>query len=444
MNKTSSLQSRFTIGTIVLFILFSGITVIILDRTFHRTLISSEENRLKGLLYSFLSTMDVKDDGAVSIEPDALQTFTSNNNDLSIFVYDEHNKKIWSAGDEESRLIQQAPKTGEWIFESFDRDHSTIALLFGLTWETGEKNKEWNYTIQLVDAGKVYRAGMQDFRKILWTWLSAGCFVLLIVQLLLLKWGFRPLRKLADEVEMIEKGKKHKFENEYPNELSQLTLNINSLLRHERSQQIRYRQSLDNLAHALKTPLAALKNISSQKSADTKLLSDLNEQVIRAKDIVDYQLQKAATVGKNPFTGSIKIKDILEKISRSIEKVYSEKNIRISLNVSDEATIQIDEGDFFELVGNIVENAAKYGKSKIKISFDANPHADLIVEDDGPGFKNEKMLSIVQRGVRQDQRTEGSGIGLSVAYEITTALGGNLELARSATLGGALVRIRFS
>lgn len=428
----------------MLFILFSGVTVTILDRTFHRTLIASEENRLKGLLYSFLSTMDVKDDGTVTVEPEALQTFTSNNNDLSIFIYDEHDKKVWSTGDERIRPIQQSPKTGEWIFESFDRDHSTISLLFGLTWETGEKNKEWKYTIQLVDAGKVYRAGMSDFRKILWTWLSTGCFILLIVQLLLLKWGFRPLRKLADEVEMIEKGKKHRFENQYPSELSQLTLNINSLLRHERSQQVRYRQSLDNLAHALKTPLAALKNLSSQKSADTKLLSDLNEQVVRAKDIVDHQLQKAAAVGRNPFTGSIKIREILEKISRSIEKVYSEKNIRITLNVAEDSTIQIDEGDFFELAGNIVENAAKYGKSKIKISFDANPNVDLIIEDDGPGFQNDKMLSIVQRGVRQDQRTEGSGIGLSVAYEIVTALGGNLELARSATLGGALVRIRFS
>lgn len=443
MNK-SSLHSRFAIGTVLLFIVFSALTAIILDRTFHRTLLTSEENRLKGILYSFLSIMDVRDDGTVAISPESLQTFQSNSKNISVFIYDEGSKRIWSSSEEDPRPVSRIPKVGEWIFEEFTRMNSTLALEFGLSWETGEEGKEWKYALQLVDSGETYRMAMSKFRNILWMWLSASSLGLLIIQLLLLKWGFRPLRKLANEVALIEKGEQHKFEHVYPSELSLLTTNINSLLRHERSQQVRYRQSLDNLAHALKTPLAALKNLSSQKSEDTKLLHDLNEQVTRAKEIVDYQLRKAATVGKNPFTTPIHIRKIVEQIARSIEKVYAHKKIQVSLDIPSDATIQIDEGDFFELVGNIVENAAKYGKSQVKISFDTNHPAALLVEDDGPGFENEKMLAIIQRGVRLDQRIEGSGIGLSVVYEIVTSLGGNLELGRSPALGGALIKVRFN
>lgn len=431
----TSLQTRFARATVILLIIFSLLLAVFLDRMFHRTLLSSEENRLKGLVYTFISSMDVSNDGVVNVAnlPEAI----GENKNLSIAVLDGQQKTIWS--NSTNITVGNPPAVGEWFFEHLKKQNHAQQISFGLTWESDQPNKEWKYTILIQDSGHFYRGEMKNFRRMLWTWLFISCVVLLFMQLILLRLGFKPLKHIANEISLIENGEQDKFEREYPSELMPLILNINSLLKHERGQQVRYQQALDNLAHALKTPLTAIKNLSQQKVVTDDLLKDLNEQVMRAKDIVDYQLRKAATVGKSAFIKPMNIREAIEKISRSIQKVYSHKNIQIDIQIPTDSTIQMDEGDFFEVVGNILENAAKYCTSKISITFS---NQELLIEDDGAGFGN-GVLSFVQRGVRQDQRTEGSGIGLSVAYEIITVFGGKLELSKSSSLGGALVKIHF-
>lgn len=439
----SSLQSRFTKATIALLVLFSLLLAGLLDRIFHHTLITSEENRLKGVVYTFLSAMDVSSDGQVKIDRDSLPDTLTQTKDLSIFVLNQGHQTIWSMEDRTYINTNMSPRTGEWQFERDSKNNHPLYLSFGVAWESDNPSKDWTYSILVIDSGKFYANEMKSFRNTLWIWLILASTVLLLLQLAVLRWGFRPLSQIATEVALIEKGKQHKFENQYPSELTPLTTNINSLLRHERSQQMRYQQALDNLAHALKTPLTAIKNMTMNKNTDQTVLKELDEHVMRAKDIVDYQLRKAATVGKNPFAKKMQLQEVVEKISRSIQKVYAQKNVEMDIHVPTEITVQMDEGDLFEIVGNIIENAAKYCTSKIRITVSEN-QSDLIIEDDGPGFSDATIQSLVQRGVRQDQRIEGSGIGLSVAYEIISVFGGSLELTRSPSLGGALVKIRFS
>ncbi|MEZ4846296.1 MAG: ATP-binding protein [Bdellovibrionota bacterium] len=401
---------------------------------FHQSQRQSEENRLRGLVYSFISSMNVDKNGEVEV---VLPEVISDDQDIVVAVLDGNQKQVWRKGQVD--IPRTIPEIGQWDYRHLRKQNHASRLAFGMEWE-GDNEKKWKYTLVIRDSGKIYRDAMDAFRKNLWTWLSIGCLTLLTLQLLLLRLGFKPLKQIADEVFEIEQGKQHKFEHEYPSELSPLTTNINSLLRHERGRQMRYQQSLDNLAHALKTPLTAMMNLSQQKEIDASLSKELSEQIVRAKDIVDYQLKKAGTVGKSPFAKPIAIRGIVEKISRSIQKVYAHKNLDIQMQMDDEVTVTMDEGDLFEVIGNIMENAAKYGTSKIHVRMSGN---ELTVEDDGPGFNEEKIQSIVQRGVRQDQRTEGSGIGLSVAYEIISVFGGSMELAKSHSLGGALVRIQF-
>lgn len=429
-----SLQSKFAIGTIGLLLLFSAALAAFLDGMFHRTQRESEENRLKGLMYSLISSMDVSKDGKVEV--DDLPEVIAEDKNIKVAIYDSNEEQVW--GKDELALLRTSPPVGEWKYiHNWKQNHASI-LLFSLEWE-GENDQKWLYTLKIRDSGESYRKAMSVFRKNLWTWLSLGCLVLLTLQLILLKVGFRPLKAVADEVALIEKGKQHKFEKSYPSELTPLTTNINSLLRHERGQQIRFQQALDNLAHALKTPLTAIKNLTMNKNPDLQLLKDLDEQVMRARDIVDYQLRKAATVGKNPFAEPVNLLSTVEKISRSIQKVYEQKKLQVKIQIPQEAAVQMDEGDLFEVLGNVIENAAKYCKSTIHIAYTDM----LVIEDDGPGFSDKNIQSVVQRGVRQDQRTEGSGIGLSVVFEIISVFGGTLELTKSTNLGGACVKIKF-
>lgn len=436
----SSLQSRFTKATIVLLVLFSLSFAALLGRAFHRTLIASEEARLKSVVYTFLSLMDVDEDGSIKVDEAAFANAFAENPEVTVYILDENLKMIWASVESFTQPTSSILTTiGDWQFHHEKKNHSS-SLYFGLAWENEKTKQENKYTIGVVDSGKFYRHETSIYRKTLWTWLPLGCLTLLLLQLIMVRWGFRPMQQIANEVSMIEKGKQHKFEQSYPSELAPLTSNINSLLRHERGQQLRYQQALDNLAHALKTPLTAIKNLTMQKSPDAQLQKDLGEQVNRAREIVDYQLGKAKAVGKNPFAKPILILPVIEKISRSIQKVYVQKNIQIDIQIEQDVTVTLDEGDLFEIIGNILENAAKYCKSHIRISFQKN---NLVIEDDGTGFDDQKIQSLIQRGVRQDQRTEGSGIGLSVAYEIISAFGGSLELTKSSNLGGASVIIHF-
>lgn len=432
----NSLQSRFAKATVTVLILFSLALAVFLDRMFHRAQLQSEENRLKSLMYSLISSMNVEN-GAVDME-NIPEYFSKS--DVSVAVYGRETKTIWTRGTGIIIDPSFVLGVGEWSFIHLKKENHSSQIAFGLEWE-GEQNQTWKYIVILKDTGESYLAAMKKFRNNLWTWLSLGCLTLLALQLMLLKWGFKPLQQIADEVSLIEQGKQYKFHRLYPSELSPLTTNINSLLRHERGQQLRYQQALDNLAHALKTPLTALKNISQQKTLNDSMLKDIDEQVNRSRDIVDYQLRKASAVGKSPFAKPIQIQEVVEKISRSLQKVYSQKNIHFNMQGLDHASVAMSEGDLFEVIGNIMENAAKYGKSKVEISYQ---NETLSIEDDGPGFSEKNIQSIVQRGVRQDQRMEGSGIGLSVAYEIISVFGGSLELSKSTVLGGALVKIKFS
>ncbi len=211
----TSLQTRFARATIILLIIFSLLLAVFLDRMFHRTLLSSEENRLKGLVYTFISAMDVSDNGVVKVLnlPEAIVE----NKSLSLAVFDSHQKSIWSSGNKIT--VEKTPEVGEWFFEYLKNKNHAQQISFGLTWESEQPNKEWKYNIVIQDSGDLYRAEMKNFRRMLWMWLLISCIVLLSLQLILLRLGFRPLQQIANEISLIEKGEQYTFEKEYPSEL---------------------------------------------------------------------------------------------------------------------------------------------------------------------------------------------------------------------------------
>lgn len=428
-----SLQAKFGRSTAILLILSSVLLAALLDRMFHRTQVVVEENHLRGLVYSLISAIDVNDEGKLNVG-DLPDTIVEDQH-VSFSILNDQQKLLWSYNGEVSANAISTPSTGDWSFEHNKKEKHASVIAFGFEWEANRKS--WKYTVIARDDGTFYRSEMHQFRQKLWIWLTIGCLSLLIMLLVVFRIGFQPLKKITHEIALIEKGSQHKFEAKYPAELVPLTANINSLLRHERSQQLRYQQALDNLAHAIKTPLTAIKNMSSENKIDSK---ELNEQVARIRDILDYQLRKASAVGKNPFAQAISISSVVKKITDSVQKVYAQKNIQFSVDIPPSTTVRMDEGDLYEVLGNIIENAAKYGKQNISIKWEKD---SLVIEDDGPGFNSEQILSIVQRGVRQDQRTEGSGIGLSVAYEIISTFGGTMELSNSNRLKGAKITLKL-
>jgi two-component system sensor histidine kinase PhoQ len=260
----------------------------------------------------------------------------------------------------------------------------------------------------------------------------------LLALLAALAWGLRPLRTVAAEVRAIESGAQQRLTRDYPKELKHLTDNINALLLHEHAQQVRYKNALGDLAHSLKTPLAVLRGIGDSVGEQSPTL---NEQIDRMDNIVQYQLQRAATTGRSALTTPIPLRPTLERLLTTLHKVYRDKGVTVELALQEAVAFRGDEGDLMELLGNLLDNAFKWAAGTVRISAHASRSVlELCVEDDGPGIEDAQAAQVLQRGVRLDENTPGHGIGLPMVRDIVEAYEGRLTIKRS-DRGGARIAI---
>ena len=268
--------------------------------------------------------------------------------------------------------------------------------------------------------------------------------MLLLVQWRILKWGLFPLVNVAKEISDIKQGKQILVQKRYPKEIEMLTDNINNLLQHQEQHLLRYRNSLGDLAHSLKTPVAILLNVPAFKM-DTETGRTLREQLNRIVQITDYQLQRAAIVGASPLVAPVNVHSIVEKLFAGLNKVYADKVVTTELKLTKDVVFFGDEGDLFEILGNLADNAFKWCVNRVNCVINNSACGEfkqglyVQIDDDGPGISDESASQIFKRGVRGDNMTEGQGIGLSVVKDIIEQYNGEIKYSRS-DLGGA----RFS
>jgi two-component system sensor histidine kinase PhoQ len=304
----------------------------------------------------------------------------------------------------------------------------------------------------LVFQAALSRAGTEaqiaGFRRTLWSWLGAAGLFLLVAQTLVLRWSLGPLRRVAGELHEIESGERARLADDYPKELRPLTRNVNALLTSASGRLQRHRDSLSDLAHSLKTPLAVLR--ASRDELPPATSETLSSQVDRMDQAIAYHVQRAAAAGRTALMQPVDVADALAPLTRSFEKVYREKNVAFEVAIAPDTVFIGDSGDLTEILGNVLDNAYKWCRGRVRVrARNAAPNASeraqlvLEVEDDGPGIAPRDRSAVLERGVRADELVPGQGIGLAVAREmVEEAYGGSLELSES-ELGGALLRIRI-
>ncbi|HUH30060.1 MAG TPA: sensor histidine kinase [Rhodanobacter sp.] len=287
------------------------------------------------------------------------------------------------------------------------------------------------------------------FRRTLIIWLSILGVMLIVLQLLLLRWSLTPLRRVASDMARVEHGDSAHLDSQYPQELVGLTDRINAFIASEREQRTRYRHTLADLAHSLKTPLAVIRSQveSPMDGDDAARRTGVLAQVRRMDELVAYQLSRAATSGRQTFASAVPIAGHAEDLVRSLEKVYAAKNLLCEFDIDDGAVFYGEQGDLLELMGNLLENAFKWAGHRVLLVVRQQPlpgHSRaglrLSVEDDGPGIAADQVEKVLQRGVRGDERVQGHGIGLSIVQDIVHAYKGELVVDHSPEFGGA----RFS
>lgn len=431
----NSLRLRFLLGATLLLLLFVILTGLALQKALDHYSEQAEYNRLQGLAFSLLAAIEVDADGLVSVAADEIPEprLRQLDSGLSAIIYNSDRRAIWQS---DSLLINppgiNPPTPGQWIFSS-DPDYR---LAFGFEWELANQSLH-TFALQVTDNASPIASQRQAFARQLWWWLLGIALLLLTLMLTLLHWGLKPLRGVTKELEQVRAGRQDVLTARVPQEIQPLAEGINTLLQHERQQQQRYRNAVDDLAHSLKTPLAVMQGQSSQ--LDSKII---NEQVGRMEQIISRQLQRAATAGRQALRKPIAVRPTVQRLIQAMQKVYVDKNIQFKNAVPENAQLAIDEADLMELLGNLLDNAAKFAVTSVRVSFknDVTKHS-LIIEDDGAGIASANRELILKRGIRADSQHPGQGIGLAVARDIIEAYGGQLKIEDAAPHGARIILV---
>src|SRR5690606_11984697 len=315
---------------------------------------------------------------------------------------------------------------------------------------TRSDGSEYPYTIWVMeDAGTLPRQ-VTRFRQALWGNLGIAAGVLLFLQALVLRWSLLPLRRVIAELTKVQRGQLSRMSERHPRELEPLTESINALVDSERENLERQRNTLADLAHSLKTPLAVLRSRLDNPASDAELREELEVQLRRMNDLVGYQLTRAAAAGHKLFAAPVAIEPHAEQIVRGLEKIYAAKGAICEFDIDPDARFHGEPGDLQELLGNLLENAFKWADSRVLLTVHAGeqetnrrPGLVLAVDDDGPGIPPEKVALVLQRGVRGDERVHGHGIGLAIVQDIVRSYRGELEVTRSPELGGARFLVKL-
>ncbi len=439
-----SLRARVALSAAVVLAVFILLTSLALEHAFQDSARSAREQRLLGQLYLLMAAAEAEDGTLAFPSDQAEPRLGLPESGLYAAVMDEAGNRIWES---RSNIGLDAPlhgplPPGRVVFDQREgadgRDY--FVERFGVTWATGPLPVAYTFAIA-EDLGP-YQAELAGFRTGLAGWLGAMSLLTLAALVASLRWGLAPLGRVADEVAEIEAGRQERIRGEYPSELKALTDNLNALLAHERAQQARLQNTLGDLAHSLKTPLAVMRGALDPQDLDPETAELMDEQLSRMNHMVAYQLQRARAGAAAGLAPRVPLARAAERLAAAMAKVYREKDLQIDLRIEPGLVFRGAEEDLTELLGNLMDNACKWARRCVRVSADEDAgRLRVRVEDDGPGIPPDQARQVLERGSRLDQATPGHGIGLAVARDICVAYGGAIDIHASA-LGGASVQAR--
>ncbi|MDE2371843.1 MAG: histidine kinase [Burkholderiales bacterium] len=438
MKWRPTLRARLMLGAAAMLIVFLAGAGWAVQRAHEESVRAAHYARLQTTVYLLLAAAEVDPDGALAMPADMADPRLSlPGSGLYASIFNVARRATWRSP---STVGVELPPprqvgTGQWRYETASAaGRAYLAVGTGVSW--AGKAGSVPLVLSVFEDRLAFDREIAVFERTSWAWLGGAALLLLLSQTLLLRWGLAPLREATREIRAIEQGEQTTVQGRYPEEVAALTDNLNTLIAQERLRQTRYREALSYLAHSLKTPLAVLRNALGEPA---QLPQTVAAQVARMDDIVGHQLGRAAASGASRFVPVLALGPVLERIRDSLAKVYADKGLVVTLDCAAALAWRIDEGDAFELLGNVMDNACKWARQRVAVS--ARREGDrlhLRIDDDGPGFGDTR--AILQLHVRGDERVPGHGVGLAVVNELVASHGGELTLSRSA-MGGARVEI---
>ncbi len=428
----------------LILVLALGLVGVALSAANKRSAEVSLQDRMQSWAYLILAAAEPDAEGRIRISKELGDPRLSQPGS-GIYGLLQGKDQYWSSP---STLGAQLPSlalqsSGEVHFTVPTEKLSAYVFQLGLSWQL-DNGQTVPLTVSVLVAAEEILRQTTAFQIGLWGALGGAGLILLLAQSLLIWLAFRPLQSIASDVAAVESGKAESLVGGYPTELDPLVRNLNKLLATEKANQLRYRNALDSLAHSLKTPLAVIRSGLDDSGPESG--AAMRRATDEMSHLVSTRLQRAASSTRRTMAQAVDVSSNVDRVLRSLEKVYSQKMIKADATIASGLVFYGEQRDLLEILGNLLDNAFKYGRSQVRIFGSAlqtnerQPGLHVVVEDDGPGIAVEQWPLLLQRGVRGDERVEGHGLGLAIVLELMSAYGGTMNIVRS-ELGGARIEL---
>lgn len=440
-----SLLFRLLLGAGVALVLALALVGIAIDRAYQGAAEAAMKERLESVVYLILTAIELDGQGRPVMtdelaEPRLNQPGSSlHGGAMTPFGSWESPSLYGVEPQPNARVIER----GRELFRGPEADGNWHVFAIGLGWEQPD-GEIVDLTIWAAEDPNYLHLAISGFRADLGRWLGLAAVLIIAAQAVILLMLLRPLRQVAGEVREIESGRREGLAGRYPRELRPLTENLNALLQSERENARRYREALSDLAHALKTPVAVLR--ARLESQPTPEPGELAQSLAEMERLIRRQLERAARSTRQTIIRPVAVAPVLGRLADSLMRLHADRDLKIEIDADDDLIARVDERDLWELCGNLMENAAKYGRGRMRVRAEPGPAGPgahrlaLVVEDNGRGMDADQFAMLSQRGRRGDELGEGQGLGLGICRELAEAWGGRLELERS-PLGGAAIRV---
>jgi two-component system sensor histidine kinase PhoQ len=450
-----SVSRRLLIAVALPLLLFFVLTGAVIDAVFGQQITLALRERLDEQVVALVTAVDLDRDGNLVInqlDPERRLEVPGSGQYASL--RDASGRLLWSSPSLAGTglvLGTRLPVGGVDFRYQSARDGTTVAALSrGLQWEYGAGlSKKLVFTA--ADSTAPQMRQRTRFRQQMAGWFGGLALALLATMAWMMRRALAPVRRLEQEIAAVELGRANALGGGYPRELAGVTQGLNALLASERDRITRYRDTLGNLAHSLKTPLAVIRaTLDSPEAEPARSQATVQREIDRMAQIVEHQLKRAAagggaTLGQAP----VPLLPLLTDLRVALLKVHARKDLRIEIDAPPALGFLGDSGDILELLGNLVDNACKWCRTRVLVSTrldvdrPVQQRLSIVVEDDGPGIPAANRERVIERGVRADEHVPGHGLGLAMVRDTVALYGGRFYIDASAALGGARVELQL-
>jgi signal transduction histidine kinase len=411
-----------------------------LDRVLTTSLVENFDKQLEYVLNAMIAASEIGPDGEVRFNrPPADQRFLEPYSGVYFQVSGEGadtfpSRSLWD------RRLAVNDSHNDVDLHTYDSREFQAEPLRIVERDVILPGSEIRWRFQVAQSREIVDRQIKDLRTTLIRAFAALGLGLLVLVALQTFYGLWPLRRVRSEVVAIRSGRQSRIGEDFPREIHPLVNELNQLLAHSEEQAEEARRHAGNLAHALKTPLTVITNAATADSPD------LDDTVIREATAmrrqVDHHLARARAIGRRASVQArARVWDCLEAVERAMERLYAGVTVDIAGNR--EAAVRVERQDLDEMLGNLVENAAKYGNGRVFVTVEevADAGVEIMVEDDGSGIPAVEREAIFARGARLDTDKPGTGLGLAIVRDVAEIYGGSIRLEESEDLGGLLARL---